>query len=102
MDYSLSVRAEEDIIDIFRVGVAQFGLYQAERYHERLERCFQFLADNPLAAHKRVEITPDVRIHPVQAHVVVYRIDDNGDVFIVRVRHGHEDWQACADSESVE
>src|SRR5690625_3225382 len=97
MGYRLSVKAEEDAIDIFCVGVDQFGLYQAERYHKRLERCFRFLADNPLAARERVEITPAVRIYPVEAHLVVYRVDDSGDIFIVRIRHGHEDWQASAD-----
>lgn len=99
MGYRLSVKAEEDIIDIFRVGAEEFGLHQAERYHERLERTFRFLADNPLAARERVEITPAVRIHPVEAHLVVYRVDDNGDVFIIRVRHGHEHWQAPTDTE---
>ncbi|MDN5869744.1 MAG: type II toxin-antitoxin system RelE/ParE family toxin, partial [Nitrococcus sp.] len=101
MTYRLSAKAEEDIIDIFRAGVEQFGLYQAERYHERLERCFRFLAENPLVAHERFEITPAVRIHPVEAHLVVYRVDGNGDVFIVRVRHGHEDWQAFAGTDPV-
>lgn len=97
MSYRLSGKAEEDIIGIFRTGVEQFGLYQAERYHERLERCFWFLADNPLLARERVEIVPAVRIHPVEAHLVVYRVDASGDVFIVRVRHGHEDWQTFTD-----
>lgn len=97
MGYHLSIKAEQDVVDIFRAGVEQFGPYQAERYHERLERCFRFLADNPLAARERVEIFPAVRIHPVEAHLVVYRVDDIGDIFIVRVRHGHEDWQALAD-----
>lgn len=97
MGYRLSVKAEDDIIDIFRSGIEQFGLYQTERYQERLEQCFRFLADNPLATRERVEITPAVRIHPMEAHLVVYRVDDSGDVFIIRVRHGHEDWQAFAD-----
>lgn len=33
-----------------------------------------------------------MRIHPFKAHLIVYRIDDDGDIFIVRVRHGQEDW----------
>ena len=100
MGYSLSVKAEEDIVYIYR-SMEQFGLYQADRYHQRLERCFQFLADSALAAPERVEITPPVRIHPVEAHLVVYRVDDDGNVFIIRVRHGHEDWQAFAEMEPV-
>lgn len=94
MGYVLSRKAEEDIIDIFLAGVEQFGLRQAERYHDQLEKCFRFLADNPLAAPERFEITPPVRIHPIGSHLVIYRVDENGDIFVIRVRHGHEDWQS--------
>lgn len=91
--YKLSRKAEEDIIATFTYGAAQFGLQQAERYHDLLEKTFQFLAANPEAARERLEITPPVRVHPIESHVVVYTIDEDGDVFIVRVRHGREDWQ---------
>jgi len=93
MGYRLTYKAEEDIIDIFRAGVGQFGLYQAERYHEQLERCFRFLADNPLAAHARFEIVRPIRIQSIGSHLIVYRVDD-GDVFIIRVRHRHHDLPA--------
>lgn len=38
------------------------------------------------------ELLPPLRIHRFRAHLVVYRIDADDEVFIVRVRHGHEDW----------
>ena len=46
-----------------------------------------------MAAHERSEIEPPVRIHPVGSHLVVYQVDAHGDVFVIRVRHAHEDWQ---------
>ena len=92
MGYTLSRKAEEDIIAIFLDGTGQFGLQQAERYHDHLEKVFQFLAENPLAARERHELTPPIRIHPVGSHIVLYTVGDDGDIFIVRVRHGHEDW----------
>lgn len=91
--YRLSRKAEEDIIATYMYGVAQFGVQQAERYHDLLERTFQFLAENPEAARERAEITPPVRIHPIESHVVIYTVDESGDIFIVRVRHGREDWR---------
>jgi len=91
--YALSRKAEEDVIDIFMHGVAQFGIQQAERYHDLLERTFQFLAENPEAARERVEITPPVRIHPLESHIVIYTVDESGGIFIIRVRHGREDWR---------
>jgi toxin ParE1/3/4 len=91
--YRLSRKAEEDIIATFVYGAEQFGVQQAERYHDLLERTLQFLAENPEAARERAEITPPVRIHPIESHVVIYTVDESGDIFIVRVRHGREDWR---------
>ncbi|TDY02711.1 type II toxin-antitoxin system RelE/ParE family toxin [Thiohalophilus thiocyanatoxydans] len=92
MAYKLSRKAEEDTIAVFVAGIEQFGLLQAERYHDELEKCFQFLAENPKAARERYEITPPVRVHPFESHLIIYTVDEDDDVFIVRVRHGHEDW----------
>lgn len=95
MAYRLSHRAEEDLIDLFLQGFERLGLLQAEAYHDLLTRTFEFLAENPKAARLREEIDPPVRIHPVQAHLVAYRVEDDGEVFVIRVRHGHEDWVAA-------
>ena len=92
MGYTLSRKAEEDIIAIFLDGARQFGLQQSEQYHDLLEKTFQFLAANPLAARERPELTPAVRIHPIESHIVLYTVDAAGGIFIIRVRHGHEDW----------
>jgi toxin ParE1/3/4 len=92
--YHLSRLAEQDLIELFLDGSERFGLRQAEAYLDLLAHTFEFLADNPQAARLREEIDPPVRIHPVQAHLVVYRVDDDGDIFVIRVRHGHEDWVA--------
>ena len=42
--YRLSRKAEEDILAIFAIGVREFGLDQAERYHADLEDAFHFLS----------------------------------------------------------
>ena len=33
-----------------------------------------------------------MRVHPYKAHLVIYETDGD-DVFIIRLRHGHEDWR---------
>ncbi|MBD8891046.1 type II toxin-antitoxin system RelE/ParE family toxin [Roseibium litorale] len=93
MTYKLSRKAAEDIANIYIEGVAAFGLAQAEKYHAEMETTFELLADNPQIARHRHEIDPPVRIHPFRSHIVIYLIDEEGDVLIVRVRHGREDWQ---------
>lgn len=91
MAYILSNKAEEDIIAIFVAGAEQFGLAQAQRYHQQLTTTFEFLSDNPQATPVREELTPPVRLHPVGSHLVIYQLEDDNSIFIVRVRHAHED-----------
>jgi toxin ParE1/3/4 len=72
--------------------VQPLGLKQAEHYHSILEKSFQFLCENPLAARERTEITPPVRMHPIESHIIVYSVDERDEIFIIRVRNGVEDW----------
>ncbi|SCW50791.1 toxin ParE1/3/4 [Rhizobium mongolense subsp. loessense] len=92
MHFRLSVEAEEDIIAIAEQGVRMFGSAQARRYHDELFAMLDLIAANPRLAREREEISPPVRIHPFKAHLVVYRIEENGAIFVIRIRHGHEDW----------
>lgn len=92
MAYTLTRAAEADIINIYLEGATLFGVNQAERYAQELVRSFEFLSTHPKAARERLEINPPVRIHPSGVHMIVYEIDPNGDVLIIRVRHGREDW----------
>jgi toxin ParE1/3/4 len=96
MDFRLSVEAEEDIIGIAEEGVGLFGIAQARRYHDELFTIFGLIAANPRMARERLEISPPIRIHPFKAHLIVYHIAEDGDILIVRVRHGHEDWMGDA------
>ena len=92
MAYRLTRRAELDIIEAYAEGLRYFGVERAEAYHAKLERTFELLADNPRLARERTEIDPPVRIHPCGSHLIVYVVDTSGDVLIVRLRHGREDW----------
>jgi toxin ParE1/3/4 len=91
MAYRLSRKAEEDILQIYLSGADEFGVDQAERYHEGLERAFAFLSDFPRAASERPELGRASRVYSYKSHIIIYRLDV-ADIFIQRVRHGHEDW----------
>ncbi len=92
MPFSLSAEAEEDIVAIAEQGLRTFGTVVAKRYHDELFAVLDLIAATPRLARERDEISPPVRIHPFKAHLVVYRINDDESVFVIRIRHGHEDW----------
>ncbi len=56
------------------------------------KRYLIFLSEYPQVARVREELTPSVRVHPFGSHIVMYIVDETGDVFIIRIRHAHEDW----------
>jgi toxin ParE1/3/4 len=94
MTYKLSLKAEEDILNILVQGAQMFGRNQAELYHLDMEGVFNFLAVNPYCARERSEINPPVRIHPYGSHIIIYIIADSNQVLILRVRHSSENWQS--------
>lgn len=89
--YKLTRKAEEDFIQIYLTGIAEFGEVVAEKYQAGLRAAFEFLSEYPYAARERDEISPPVRAHPHKSHLVVYIIEGN-DILILGIRHGREDW----------
>lgn len=93
MPIEFSRAAEADLLGIFLSGIERHGLKQAERYRAKLETAFRALSGAPELARLREEITPPVRVHPVQSHVIVYAIGEDGrTVFVLPVRHHRENW----------
>lgn len=92
--FKVSQQAEEDLSDIFEAGVVNFGFNHAVRYHDRPERIFALLVSAPQIARLRTEYDPPIRVYPVAAHIVVYSVQPDGLIEIIRIRHGREDWSA--------
>jgi toxin ParE1/3/4 len=76
--FHLTRAAADDLTAIFLEGIEQFGLPQADTYHEGLSAIFAFLADYPHGARLREKISPPVRVHPYKAHLVIYDVGDEG------------------------
>lgn len=85
-------QADSDIIDIYVRGATEFGVAQAERYHEGLVATFALLQANPRLARQYTAFDPPVRMYPYNAHLIVYR-DLEDAILIVRVLHGRQEWE---------
>lgn len=91
--YKLSVRAEDDLAQLYADGLLLFGDAQAGAYLDDLFSTLDFLACYPRAARVRSEIAPPVRVHPYKAHLIIYETDGD-EVRVLRVRHSRENWGA--------
>jgi len=92
--------ADEDLIAAYIQGHDRFGKSQADRYQDGLEATFQSLAEHPQRVRLRMEFHPPIRVFSYGSHVILYDEEPNG-IAIVRVRHGHDDWQGDLDNRSA-
>ena len=89
-EYRLSSRADDDLDEIADYTIEQFGIEQARRYRDKLEACFQNLAENPKLGPNAEMLALGLRRYEYQSHVVFYEPLTNG-VRIVRVLHERMD-----------
>ena len=88
----ISPAAGEDLRQIFRYGVANWGLLRATAYLEHIKEQLWSLIEHPLIGLQRNEILPGLRSLILDHHVVFYRL--HGDQLqIVRVLHSRQDPQ---------
>jgi toxin ParE1/3/4 len=85
--------AEADIAAINREGIRQFGEGQARKYASEMAEAFEQIGEYSFASPGRAGRESRVRVRPFGAHIILYEIQDES-VLILRIRHGHEDWQA--------
>ncbi len=86
-----SLKADEDLIDIYLFGFYKFGESQAEKYFSGLEETFALLANNPYLASESTELKQvfrgqSFRIHHHGSHKIIYTIEAD-HLLIVRVLH---------------
>ncbi len=84
----LSAAAEEDLAEIAAYTIETFGLNQARSYRVGLEECLTRIAAEPtLAGRSAEELAPALRFAAYGAHVLYFRLQEDGSVLIVRVLH---------------
>jgi len=84
--YRLSELAESDLADILDFTTDMWGERQADRYLDRMVRCFERIAKMPSLGRSCDDVMVGIRRIEVERHVVFYRPHDKG-VFIARILH---------------
>ncbi|MEO1013299.1 MAG: type II toxin-antitoxin system RelE/ParE family toxin [Bacteroidota bacterium] len=83
--YSLSGRAQFDLVGIYKYGKKRFGQEQVLDYLYALEGILEELAERPELARDTSYIAHSLRYYSYMAHVVFYQFDGNNEIYVVRI-----------------
>ncbi|HZQ47368.1 MAG TPA: type II toxin-antitoxin system RelE/ParE family toxin [Verrucomicrobiae bacterium] len=84
--YRLSRLAESDLAGIADYTIRQFGIKQARRYRDGLEKIFLRLAEYPNSGRSAGHLASRLRRMNFESHVIFFLHDEDG-VLIVRILH---------------
>ena len=84
--FKVSVKANQDLLEIGAYTQSKWGNAQRDKYLDKLNDCFQPLAENPGLGHSCDDIRPGYRSYFVGKHVIFY-INYQYGVRIVRILH---------------
>lgn len=84
-NYSLSGRAQMDLIGIYKYGKKMFGQENASKYLFELENILENLAERPELARDTSYIAHSLKHYMYRAHVIFYQVDSTNEIFVVRI-----------------
>lgn len=85
--FSLTHAAKADLRNIANFTEQKWGREQRKHYLKGIDDAFHLLADSPSLGVSCDYISPKLRKHPFQSHVIYYDIASATRVLIVRVLH---------------
>ena len=85
MSYSLSSKAEEDLVTIYKYGLKTFGQKQAESYLLKIEGLMFELAARPEIARDASFLAEGLLFIRYKAHRIFYTLKRKGQIYIVRI-----------------
>lgn len=92
MIYKISVKASEDIENVWLYTFEHWSLEQADRYVNLILDEIEYLADHPNSGKDFNDIRKNYRCSRVKSHIIFYRlIDKQSDIEIIRILHQRMD-----------
>src|SRR5689334_12239264 len=92
MAHRLALEAEADLDDIWYFVATESGNPDVAGVVESLSQRFLLLASHPhLGRHRTEDLASGLRSFPVGRYVILYSVEPNGDVLIIRVISGERD-----------
>ncbi len=87
--------ARKDLVEIGKYTWQTWGAAQKRKYLGQIKNAFKIIKDRPEIGPPRDDIDIGLRSHPVNRHIIYYRIGEK-ELIIVRVLHQSMDWAVVA------
>lgn len=94
LGYRLTPAADQDIVEIWQYTAETWGVAQANKYLDQIERCLKGLVENPALRKSRDEIRKGYRSLHCEQHLIFYRERSKKQIEVVRLLHERMDHQA--------
>jgi toxin ParE1/3/4 len=92
MNYKISVKAVEDIENVWLYTLENWSLKQADRYINLIFDEIEYLTNNPTSGKDFNYIRKNYRCSKVKSHLIFYQfIDEQSDIEIIRILHQRMD-----------
>ena len=91
MSYKISLKASDDIENIWLYTFENWSLEQADRYINLLLDEIEYLADNPNSGKDFNNIRKNYRCSKVKSQLIFYRPDKQSGIEIIRILHQRMD-----------
>jgi toxin ParE1/3/4 len=88
--YTLSLKADKDLSDIYDYTIFKFGQDQAEAYLTELEDTLSLLSKNINMGETRTDLSPRLKSFVYKYHTIFYDIEAEG-IYVLRVMHHSRD-----------
>jgi toxin ParE1/3/4 len=90
MNYKISIKASEDIENIWLYTYKNWSLEQADRYVDLIFDEIEYLSANPKSGKNLSHIRKNYYNSKIKSHIIFYRIAEKG-IEIIRVLHQRMD-----------
>ncbi len=84
-NYNLSVRAQFDMVGIYKFGIKYFGIEQSVKYQYELEKMFEELSKRPEISRDASSISKALLFYRYKSHYIFYQFENENEIFVVRV-----------------
>lgn len=92
MTYKISVKAKDDIENIWLYTFKNWSLAQADRYIHLIFDEIEYVAGHPASGRDYRHVRENYRCSKVKSHLIFYRIvESKNEIEIIRVLHQQMD-----------